>query len=141
MHFYFGIEELIKEGSFFYATEVHYGEYVMVDYLNGGDLPDGMKSRGDERGVYICRCLSPKIKSMSFDYREGRVQPVYNMTTHKAAKTGAAIYLESNTRTKSLCTASGAIAYQNTFGYDDASVKTLIDAAEAREKEEARKKM
>lgn len=143
MYFYFErdpevMDNFIREKGII-ATKVRYGEYVLVDYKNGGNLPDDMRIQDDKKGIYICRCLSPLIDIERYD--SGPVQPLYNLTTREAARTRKAIYIQRSAHLKiksegaveGLGTNSGAIAYQNIFAYDDASVKRLIDAAEKKE--------
>ena len=76
---------------------------------------------------------------------EGRVQPMYNLTTHKKANTMQPIYVGPQTKLTEkniagLGTHSGAPVYENIFGYDDASVYALIEASKRKEREEATKK-
>ena len=119
------------------AKHVNKGEYCILDYLNYGDLPDGMRAMNDQRGLYLCKCLDRNIGML-----EGPVQPMYNLTTHKKANTTQQVYIGPKTKltekkVAGLGTHSGAPVYENVFGYDDASVYTLIEASKRKEREEA----
>lgn len=121
------------------AKSVKKGEYVMLDYLNYGDLPDGMRAAKDQRGLYLCKCIDEEI-SMAPHMLEGRVRPIYNLTTHKKAGAEYPLYIRAQKdltekKVVGLGTFSGAPAYENVFGYDDDSIYTLIKESERKEKE------
>ncbi len=126
------------------AKHVNKGEYCILDYLNYGNLPDGMRAARDQRGLYLCKCIDKEI-GMTTRMLEGRVQPMYNLTTHKKANTMQQVYVGPQTeltekKIAGLGTHSGAPVYENVFGYDDASVYALIEESKRKEREEATKK-
>lgn len=125
------------------AKHVNKGEYCILDYLNYGNLPDGMRTVRDQRGLYLCKCIDEKIDITCMF--EGRVQPMYNLTIHKQANTKQQVYVGPKTeltekKVAGLGTNSGAPVYENIFGYDDASVYALIEESKRKEREEATKK-
>ena len=132
-------EMLILKDMLKCAKSMNIGEYIILDYLDYGALPDGMERAKDERGLYLCKCIVP-ADMYSPGAAEGRVQPMYNLTTHKKAGATQPIYIRpqmklTEKKIAGLGTFSGAPAYENVFGYDDASIRTLIEESERKERE------